>query len=86
MTLVFRRFCIITSRVKGEHVYNAKPNINAKCVCYLEPANSYSNHAIVVKTKQRVSTSAEPDSDVTVGHVPNAVANVLYRPFEIGYI
>ena len=32
------------------------------------------------------SNSAEPDNDVTVGHVPDAQANVLYRQFELGYI
>ena len=86
MAPVFRKFCTITSRVKGDHVYNAKPKVNATCVCYLEPANSYSSHAIVVKTKERASNSAEPDSDTTVGHIPDTVANVLYRPFELGQI
>ena len=78
ITPVFRRFCIITSYVEGDHIYNAKPNINAKYVYYLEPANSYSSHVIVVETKQRASNSAEPDMNITVGHVPDALANVLY--------
>ena len=28
---------------------------------------------------------AGPDNDVTVGHVPDALANLLYQPFEFGY-
>lgn len=82
----FRKFCTITSRVKGDHIYSTKPKNNTKCVCYLEPVNSHSSHAIVVKTKATASNSPGPDSDVTVGHVPDALANVFYQAFELGYI
>ena len=72
MAPVFSKFFTITSRVKGDHIYNAKPNINAKCVCYLLICNQrivIQTNAIVVKTKERPSNSAEPDSDVNIAHI-----------------
>ena len=33
----FKHFCIIRSRVKGDHVYRADLKINTLCACYPEP-------------------------------------------------
>ena len=86
MAPVLSKFFTMTSRVKGDHNYNAKPKINAKCVYYLQPANSYSSQCYRCQDKRRPPNSAEPDSDVKVGQVPDAQANVLYRQCEFGYI
>ena len=75
MALIYRKFCTISSRIKGDHCYRSDPKINVVCSCSCEPANTYSNHAIVVRTKKGSNTQEE-----IVGHIHDRLAEVLYQP------
>ena len=69
--------CTITSRIKGDHCYRSNPRINEVCNCIPEPSNAYSQNAIVVKMK---NTNGGEQDATTVGHVPDSLAEVLYKP------
>ena len=47
------------------------------CNCIPEPSNAYSQNAIVVKMK---NTNGSEQDATTVGHVPDSLAEVLYKP------
>ena len=67
----------ITSRIKGDHCYRSNPRLNEVCNCIPEPSNAYSHNAIVVKMK---NTNGGEQDATTVGHVPDSLAEVLYKP------
>ena len=68
----FTPFCTLASRVKGDHVYQANPKINDKCDCFPEPKNPRSPHAIIVNKHSKTGE--------IIGHVPDALAKVLFQP------
>lgn len=75
----FTSFCKISSRVKGDHIYQAKPKINDKCDCFPEPENQSSpRHAIIVKKHSK--------TEDVIGHVPDTLAKVLFQPLMDGNI
>ena len=51
--------------------------MNEVCNCIPEPSNAYSHNAIVVKMK---NTNGGEQDATTVGHVPDSLAEVLYKP------
>ena len=79
MAPVFKHFCTIKSRIKGDHVYKADPRINSTCSCHPEPGNTHSAHAIIVTMK-------ETHAEQTAGHIPDSLAEVLYQPLVDGNI
>ena len=68
----FTPFCTLASRVKGDQVYQANSKINDKCDCFPEPKNQRSPHAIIVKKHSKTGE--------IIGHVPDALAKVLFQP------
>ena len=72
MATMYKRICRITSRLKGDHVYQS----NSKN-CEVEPENLYSEHAIVVSKKINKEM-------VIVGHVPDALAVELFQMIQDG--
>ena len=77
MASIYPRLCTITSRIKGDHCYRSNPRMNEVCNCIPEPSNAYSHNAIVVKMK---NTNGGEQDATTVGHVPDSLAEVLYKP------
>ena len=69
MATMYKRICRITSRIKGDHVYQSN--------CEVGPENLYSEHAIVVSKKINKET-------VIVGHVPDALAVELFQMIQDG--
>ena len=60
---------VLTSRIKGHHAYNHDYFVGEELICELEFTNKYSHNSIEVKSKNK---------DVTVGHVPEALAAILF--------
>ena len=83
MAVAFKHFCIIKSRIKGDHIYKADPRINSTCGCFPEPGNTHSAHAIIVKIKE---SSTHHAAEQTAGHVPDSLAEILYQPLVDGNI
>ena len=71
MAAVYKRFCRITSRIKGDHVYRSHPKINSVFDCEVQSENIYSGHAILVSKKLQ-------KEKVVVGHVPDGLKNCLH--------
>ena len=87
----------ISSRIKGHHVYDYKYTINEKLTCVPGSTNKYSSNAIVVKPKgeenvKRIKVEKEKKKKKKksraeiVGHVPEALAQVLYTLISTGKI
>ena len=64
---------VLTSRIKGHHAYNQDYFVGEELICELEFTNKYSHNSIEVKSKNK---------DVTVGHVPEALAAILVLHFK----
>ena len=60
---------VSTSRIKGHHAYNPDYFVGEEPICELEFTTKYSHNLIEVKRKNK---------DVTVGHVPEALAAILF--------
>ena len=60
---------VLTSRIKGHHAYNHDYFVGEELICELEFTNKYSHNSIEVKSKNK---------DVTVGHVPEGLAAILF--------
>ena len=60
---------VLTSRIKGHHAYNHDYFVGEELICELEFTNKYSHNSTEVKSKNK---------DVTVGHVPEALAAILF--------
>ena len=60
---------VLTSRIKGHDAYNHDYFVGEELICELEFTNKYSHNSIEVKSKNK---------DVTVGHVPEAFAAILF--------
>ena len=56
---------VLTSRINGHHAYNQDNVVGEELICELE----FTNKWLEVKNKTK---------DVTVGHVPEAVAAILF--------
>jgi len=85
----------ISSRIKGHHVYEYKYVINEELRCVPESTNKYSSNAIVVKAKgegnvkgmkEKEKKKNKKKSTGIVGHVPDALAEVLYPLVTSGKI
>ena len=60
---------VLTSRIKGHHAYNHDYFVGEELICELEFTNKYSHNSVEVKSKNK---------DVTVGHIPEALAAILF--------
>ena len=60
---------VLTSRIKGHHAYNHDYFVGEELICELEFINKYSRNSIEIKSK---------NTNVTVGHVPEALAAILF--------
>ena len=60
---------VLTLRIKGHHAYNHDYFVGEELICELEFTNKYSHSSIEVKSKNK---------DVTVGHVSEALAAILF--------
>ena len=60
---------VLTSRIKGHHAYNHDYFVSEELIFELEFTNKYSHNSIEVKRKNK---------DVTVGHVPEALAAISF--------
>lgn len=69
----------LKSRVKGHHVFQSNYTIGDNFVCSPEPDNrhSKSKNAIIVK---------KPDEDVVLGHVPDALSQIICPMLKDGTI
>ena len=77
------RIATIKSRIKGHHVNNYDYRIGEELQCKLETKNKYSDHAILVLAKKngkktKGKACKKSDEWTTVGHVPDAFAEVLF--------
>ena len=59
----------LTSRIKQHHAYKNDYFLGEELICELEFTNKYSHNSIEVKSKNK---------DVTVGHVPEGLAAILF--------
>ena len=83
MAFSLRYIVTIKSRVKGHHVNNYRYRIGEELQCSPETTNRYSDHAILVlakKNNKKIKGKASRTSDrsITVGHVPDVLAEVLF--------
>ena len=60
---------VLTCRIKGHHAYNYDYFVGEKLICELEFTNKNSHNSIEIKSKNK---------DVTVVHVPEALAAILF--------
>ena len=67
----FTPFCKVSSCVKGDHIYQAKPKINDTCNCFPEPENQCSLHAIIVKKRNK--------TEDVIGHGTDTLTKVLFK-------
>ena len=69
----------LKSRVKGHHVFQSNYTIGDNFVCSPEPDNRHSQgkNAIIVK---------KPDEDVVLGHVPDALSQIICPMLKDGTI
>ena len=67
----FTPFCKVSSCVKGDHIYQAKPKINDTCNCFPEPENQCSLHAIIVKKRNK--------TEDVIGHATDTLTKVLFK-------
>ena len=59
---------VLTSRIKGHQTYNHDYFVGEELICELEFTNKYSHNSIEVKSRNK---------DVTIGHVPEALAAIF---------
>ena len=81
----------VKSRVKGHHVYNYDYFIGEVLQCRRERNNRHSDNAIVVQkvkspVKSEVKVKKKKNEDITAGHVPEALSEVLSPLMEDGTI
>ena len=67
--MAFACYAVLTSRIIGHHAYNHDYFVGEELICELEFTNKYNHNSIEVKSKNK---------DVTVGHVPEALAAILF--------
>ena len=75
------RIATIKSRVKGHHVNSYNYKIGEELECKFEAPNKYINHGIDEgknKNSKRKTSKRSYKEWITVGHIPNALAEILF--------